>query len=1044
MDDPWSNAWSEPTTTSPAAAAPGYSSASVFPPRDVDDEEDITIPSWEAPIGSQWADSQNSLWGARSPALDKFPSWHSPYDDLPLGKPSPLPPAPSDLPEVPSEEDEEEPEEVASEPSPEPELVLEPPAEPPFEPPLPSPIVRPISPPASPSGSPDAFGTFESGLNDLPSTSDPWTPSRPAFVPDSADSAWGAGWEPSDVEEHEEDAPVAAVDEWEAARQQKAMQDKHVPPELLASILLQFTELATELYPPLPIPTPDPDDYRANRHKGLNGFDSLNPTVVRLLPTDLTLPPPLPFLKSATAKHTSDALRLSRSAAFVRFSPLGHYSATKGSTAWEASVKRRPEPVGDADLLPPGWRVVEPKAKDEAAVDKKKPGHGGLLSFFGRRAGAPPVVAGEGATPRSASPASGSSPRASMDSVKSPTSSNKSPTSATPSAAVSTAVSPIVSSSTPPPPPVVPVASQTSDAGADANPGTPTAAPSAVSRFLGRFGRKAPAATGPQNMALSEGDFDFLADIEGTAAGPSLGGDANAHFPIMGALLDEPVPLPAKLAPPPRPSVAVITSQKTGEKGRPVIDHEADVPIFGTYSPPPSIKPSTPPIAHSVSTPVPLSPTMPPVDSNIDFSAWGFDEEDKSGGVVRRDSEPVVVARPPAKQMVNTRAVTNARGVPPPRRAPTAIMSSGSSKPAVVPKLDATFGFPPPPRTQTQTPILPPPPGTKATTAVSLFDDEDDFSDFHAPAQIPPPKSSANSFYDAGFSSSTSSERGLFSATSSTSIPANLFDDFDDFMQSPHEPATLRTPSPPRPPAKPGRVLSPPPASLSFAQADDDTPLALIAHGSNPSLASKRAAHQRTLSLVESAAASSGVRWPAPASPLPEALAPPPDQSDPFDFGGSRMQSQQAAFLDESPPRFMETAPIRALSPPAPSPMLARTPSGAQKLSIHFPPPPSATPIRAFSPPAPSPVLSRPPSGAQKVQAHFPPPPSAATPVRAFSPPILPPPSVGFTQKAPLPPSMATGQRPPALPTPLSLNSAPPGKASGGLSAQDLSFFEGL
>ncbi|KAJ7746856.1 hypothetical protein DFH07DRAFT_1062821 [Mycena maculata] len=1013
MDDPWANAWGEPTTATKLPSAPA------FPPQEGEHEEDITIPSWEAPV--TWTDD-NSLWGSRSPAIDKFLSWHSPYDDLPLGKPSSSPPTVPEDAEVASEGDEEEQEQVEPEPEPEvepePQVAFQPPTEPPFEPPISSSI---IFPPLSPPGSPDAFGTFESGLDDLPPTSDPWTPAHVSFAPDSADSAWGPAWTPADEPERDEELPPV-VDEWEAAKQQKVMQDRHVPPELLASILLQFTELANDLDPPLPTPTPDPDDYRASRHKGMDGFDSLNPTVVRLLPIDLTLPPPRLFLKSAIAKQTADALRLSRSAAFVRLSPLSHYSATKGSTAWEASVKRRPEAVGEVDLLPPGWRVVETKKDDSAVVDKKKTGHGGLLSFFGRRAGTPPVVEGSSSR-RSSSPASGSSPRASMDSTKSPTLSAKSPTTVSPTTSVvaSSIFSPTTSISTlppPPPPPIVPVASQSqSDASAETDTTAPAAAPSAVSRFLGRFGRKTSAATGPQSLALSEGDFDFLSDIEGSVAGPSFG-SADADFQITGALLDAPVPLPAKLAPPPRPAVPAVAAKKTGDKGRPEIDPNADtdeLAIFGTYIPPPPVKPSAPPLAPSISTPVPKN--MSPVDSDIDFSAWGFDDE-KSGGVVRRDPEPVAglgATRPPANPALNTRAANTRGAAPPPRRAPTAIMSSGPSKPpAVVPKLDGSFNFPPPPRTQTQTPIaaFPPPPGTKVTPAKGLLDDDDEFSDFHTPAQITPSQPSANLLYDASFPSSTSSDRGLFSSTSSQSIPTNLFDDFDDFMQaSPVEPATLRTPSPPRPPSKPARIT--PPAPLSFAQppTDDDTPLAIIAsNASNLSLRSQRtaASHQRARSLVESAAATSGIRWPAqaPPSPLPEALAPPPNAADPFGFGGSAMQSQQAAFLGGA-------LPALKASPPPPGP---------------------AAPIRALSPPIQSPAPPR-----------FPPPPGTAAPMSMLSPPVLPPPGgLQKTQAPILPPPMLTAQRTPALPTPPPLSSAAPGKSSGGLSAQDLSFFEGL
>ncbi|KAJ7257969.1 hypothetical protein B0H12DRAFT_1232519 [Mycena haematopus] len=1121
MDDPWANAWGEPATTSKLPPAPAFPAAHT-----VADEEDITIPSWESQPSWSDGNNSNSLWGARSPALDKFPSWHSPYDDLPLGKSSTSLPEATELPSGEEEDEEEEPEpepeaEPSSEPASEIESVPESPVESAFEPPVASPVLPPNSPfpPNSPPGSPDAFGTFESGLDDLPAASDPWAPSHGVSVTDSA-AAWGAAWEPSDVEERADQVP-AVVDEWEAAKQQKALRDKHVSPELLASLLVQFTELADGLYPPQPTPNLDPDDYRASRHKGLEGIDSLNPTIMRLLPTDLTLPPPRPFQKSVTAKHTTEALRLSRNAAFVRFSPLSHYSATKGSTAWEASVKSRPEVVAEPDLLPPGWRIVETK-KDVPVADKKKTGHGGLLSFFGRRSGTPPVVlGGDSATPRSSSPASVSSPPASLDSsIKSPTSSTKSPittsdaTSASPSSAVSLAAS--INAAPPPPPPLVaPVASQT-DRSVEPDPVTPVSAPSAVSRFLGRFGRKAPAAgERQQSLALSEGDFDFLNDIEGAAAaaGPSSGSD----FAISGVLLDEPVALPAKLAPPPvAPRVPAhnpgLATHNNGQEGRPSSDRDPDeLAIFGTFTPlsttrpftPPSAKPFTPPPAQSTSTPAPTAPavplplTMSPVDSDIDFSAWGLDDEEKSGGVgiVRTESEPV--ARAPPRPMFNTRAATNARGaVPPPRRV-TAIMSSGPSKPpAAVPKLDGAFGFLPPPRTQTQAvaPILAPPPGTKAPVKVTaLLDDSDDFSDFHAPPQITP-AASANSFYDTSFSSSTLSDRGLFSSTSSAPVPENLFDDFDDFTQaSPHEPATLRTPSPPRPPAKSPRI--PPPGPLAFSSApplpppppsqdNDDTPLALT----RSSLQRERAAsHQRTLSLVEGAAASSGIRWPAPESPLPEVLAPPPNASDPFGFNTrSTMQSQQEAFMGNALPPMLNTSfsapPARALSPPV-QPVLS-PPAPPQKAPTptpmgRFPPPPGSTPIRAFSQPAPSPAPQKaptptpmgrfpPPPGSiptraftppvpspppQKVapaptpMARFPPPPGAAAPMRTFSPPA---PSQTPTLLPPLQNGMARTFSPPtltsqhAVPTPPPMTSTGSGKSSGGLSAQDLSFFEGL
>nr|GAT55079.1 predicted protein [Mycena chlorophos] len=897
-----------------------------------EDERDIiSVPSWDNPAPA-WGD--NSLWS--SPA-DKLPAWHSPYEDLDLGQRNAA--VQDDIQDARVHDEQTD---IESQPEPDDE---------------PEPIAVISPPPISPPGSPDAFGTFETGLAELPTASVSWTAN-------DSDLAWGGAWAPPEQAEH--DSPHSptleqeAVDEWEAAKLQKAIQDQHVPPELLASILGQLAEL----YPPSQPTDLDPNDYRASRHKGLEL--PMNATQLRLLPADLTLPPVLPFPKSAVAKSTSDALRLSRNAPFIRSSPLGHYSATKGSTAWEASVKNRPEVAGEPDLLPAGWRIVESKPKEEtAAQDKKK--HGGLLSFFGRRAGTPPVV--DAANQRSASPVSASSPRASLESsVKSPTASLKSL--ADLGAATPTVTSPAEPIGAPPKPVPLP-----QEAAVDV-----PAAPSAVSRFLGRFGRKADP-TGPRRLSLSEGDFDFLADIDGNP--PSTSGFAPlGDFSMSTALLDDPVPLPAKLAPPPPPPSNPVISMPPQGGRQPTFDGGSDdfadfsvlrsskplappipkplaLPLgsrgfsasnpipkpsmpaqglrqstfdsglddfadFGTPQPAAVPKPLArpmlaPPITNSLSapTPVPQPTTTPTEASGIDFSAWNFEADEAK--LARRDSEPIA-SFPRPRQPLKTGATASTR--PSARRAPTAIMSSGPSKPpASIPKLDSAFSFlPPPPRANLSSTAA-------APSKALLLDDGDDFVDFHTP------KSNSKGLYETSFSSSTSSQHGLFaSASPSANGGASVFDDFDDFIEaSPQEPTTLRTPSPPRPPAKPPRTA---PAPLTLSD-PDDTPLALMQ------------ARTKSLSLVENAAASSGVRWPAPPSPLPEALPPPI---------GSSMQMQQAAFLSKSPP------------------------SASQKILPLFPPP--QPPVRASS---------------QPVQ-------------------VLPPQPI------------AVGTN----------------KSTGGLSAQDLSFFEGL
>ncbi|KAF7309573.1 hypothetical protein MIND_00328300 [Mycena indigotica] len=727
-----------------------------------DDEQDISVPSWDTTPA--WSDS--SLWAT---ATDKS-AWQSTYDDIPLTR--------SDSPNIP--------EPLAEETITSAQLEQEP------------------QPAQSHPSSPDAFGTFETGLSEHTSTvSAVWAPA-------DSETAWGGTW--GATEEIEDELPT---DEWEAAKQRKEKQDQHVPPELLASILSQVAVL----YPAPEATHLDPNDYRTGRKNGLDLI--INTTLVS---PGLTLVPIPPFSKSAIAKGTTDALRLSRNATFIRHSPLGHYSATKGSTAWEASVKNRPEVLGEPDLLPPGWRIVDSKLKVETVVvDKKK--HGGLLSFFGRRSGTPPIIPnGDFVSQRSASPVSVSSPRASSESsMKSPT--NASMTAASPTTSPNQEIE-------------------------TKNDQDLTPASSTISRFLGRFGRKN-GSTGSKDLSLSVDDVDFLADIDG--AGPLASGFAPiADFSISTDLLDDPIPLPAKLAPPPPPVIATldIVSNQPKLVIRPNLDGLQSSSTVHPLDPP------------SVDFIAPAVRSVLPADE-IDFSAWHFDDE-----MSDVSTTPALLSQT-NRQPLNTRAVTANHA--PLRKAPTAIMSSGSTKsPVSIPKLHSFF--PPPPGSSLS------PPMEKARTLSNLLDD--DFSGF--------------SDRQTDLSSSTSSQRTLLGSSAGDGN-LDAFDDFNEFMEaSPSEPTTLRTPSPPRPPAKPPRSL---PAPLSLVD-PDDTPLALMQ------------AHQRTKSLVDSAAASSGIRWPAPASPVPE-LLPPPDTTSP-----STMQSQQAAFLNRTMDKKLTPLPVRMTSQP--------------------------------------------------------------------------------------------------------------------------------
>ena len=98
----------------------------------------------------------------------------------------------------------------------------------------------------------------------------------------------------------------------------------------------------------------------------------------------LTLQPPIRFSQALIAKRMASSVKLTKNLPLTRGSPMSHYLAAKGSTAWEISVKERKEVVEDD--VPVGWRIVEkaPAVTATEGMKDKKTG-GGLFSFWGRR-----------------------------------------------------------------------------------------------------------------------------------------------------------------------------------------------------------------------------------------------------------------------------------------------------------------------------------------------------------------------------------------------------------------------------------------------------------------------------------------------------------------------------------------------------------------------------------------------------------------------------------------------------------------------------------
>ncbi|GLB41729.1 hypothetical protein LshimejAT787_1003290 [Lyophyllum shimeji] len=623
MEDPWANAWGEPAKPS-AASRTTWSHSAKPSLGGLDAEADIAVPSWATGAAVQWSEPSEDPATIWHPNLAPAKEWvTSPYEDLPLGKSVSNP--------IPQRDRSPSPEHAQTTPSSprsapvSPKLPLE--YTPPTHDVLPPEdhSSTPISAPASPPGTPDAFGTFETGIHAVQDDLDPWAQS--VVPPDThkadgqEEDLWAPSWGASDsaTEIGSSDKPV---DEWEAAKQRKAKQDQHVPPHVLASILDEFRALSKELWPS----SSDEETVGANgRRSGIDNVEGLAAIENRLIPQDLTLPQYVHFSKTFTSKHMGESLRLTRHVPITRLSPFTLYLASKGSTAWETSVKSRVEVAAD-DLLPPGWRVVE-KDKEETkpTIDTKKKGSGGLLSFFGRRA---PATPSESNSRRSESPGrtqpastflgvSSTSATSPVVAVTPPNTESSKPVGAGPSTPVAIASPPSTSASsgtTSTSTPAVQPSQPTSDVS------EPALAPSAVSRFLNRFSRGKSSGTSARNsLALSTEDLEFLSDIVPSANDEV---DEDAQLQQLSTMISSsplPTKLPPALAPPPRPPppprAASNASSITHERLPPPPDTHDD--LFSLFNSPPSSGQSSAPALQ----PVPSAFSRPPSQSSAASSA---------------------------------------------------------------------------------------------------------------------------------------------------------------------------------------------------------------------------------------------------------------------------------------------------------------------------------------------------------------------------------------------------------------------------------------
>ncbi|KAH9034661.1 hypothetical protein EDB84DRAFT_56173 [Lactarius hengduanensis] len=269
-----------------------------------------------------------------------------------------------------------------------------------------------------------------------------------------------------------------------------------------------------------------------------------------------------------------------------------------------------------------------------------------------------------------------------------------------------------------------------------------------------------------------------------------------------------------------------------------------------------------------------------------------------------------------------------------------------------------------------------------------------------------------------------------------------------------------RWPAPPSP--LPEVLTPPPPESAPSSSADlnilDTGPApARSNHQRQPSSPRSKETvqkgHQRTQSLLDLAASRPG-RWPAPPSPFHEALLPPPPPARNqggvvlnVDYFGTT-PTEESFTLPPPPPPPGKTSPPPSLSNIiSPQMTLGRSSSPftgiVDAIQSSSPPPhPSAPPTgllsrRALSPPPlPTAVISRVPPKPSSTPIPLLPPPSGYR----LTPPLNPPPRQYSPESTPLALLVDSGKEKNAR----TATPPPPIKGTGGLTAQDLSFFEGL
>jgi len=563
--------------------------------------------------------------------------------------------------------------------------------------------------------------------------------------------------------------------------------------------------------------------------------------------------------------------------------------------------------------------------EEEDRVDVSEGGEEkrGWFGAWSRRSSAQPVSARGGSVdagsnskatlaPERPPSTAGSATRPSVDRAASPSSS------AQPTAPASVQASPRPSLSLSSEPPIE-VAAEAAGSLAST-----TAAPSAVSRFLGRFSRKpttaVATAAGKGPLELSAGDFDFLAEVQGAEGGrqadddglSSDQGDFLSGFgvPVVArgqqAALDDflspksSVALPKPLAPPPGrvPSRPSSAASHASSLPRPPASAALDDLSFLSFDepspplPPPPSKAAAP--AHSAFAD-PSAPTAAANDDWDDFMASST--AGPASAAAKPAPQPSVLAPPIAP----SRSASPAAQMAPPT---LATQSPAGGPSPLFPALTANSTLP-----------------LASTRAVD--DEEDDFGDFSGSSTaFPVPALPTSGGFDAGgfddfdTFASTPAPAGQIPIHSPARLPPS--------MTAPSMTASTGAPEPPSKSPRHAQALSaaasrwPPTTADAAASSLALSPTAPRSGFSSTSAATAAAAgspvaisnmatlvsHARTASQTTHRGWSTSPTVPVQPLPLPLAPPPPPRPAPSVAAGGGGARAARSSLMDDAePPR---------------------------------------------------------------------------------------------------------------------------------------------